>query len=537
MKASDLFIKCLEEEGVKYIFGVPGEENLDLLESMRESSIKLIVTRHEQHAAFMAATYGRLTGKTGVCLSTLGPGATNLLTGLAYAQLCGIPLLAITGQKGVKENWQGNFQIVDIVRAFKPVTKWNTSITNAHTIPKFIRHACKTAEAERPGAVHIELPEDVAAEEVTGEPARRVKERRPVPNHTAIDTAVKLLEAAKNPMIIYSAGANRNKIHAELRNFVEQTGIYAVATQMGKGVLSDEHPQSMFSMGIHKKDLVHNVLDTADLIITIGYNIVEYPPSVWSKHKKILHIDFTPAEPDEYYNPDAEVTGDISTGLRLIREQLKTTYENNHLQEERTTLHKKLHSKPPECWPPGPKQVVYKVRKALGNEDIVCLDNGIYKVWFARLYPTYAENTLLLDNALATMGAGLASAMAAKMVYPDRKVVAVVGDGGFMMNSQDLETAVRMQLDIVVVILKDDEYGFIKWKQEQMGFAEFGMQFGNPDFVKYAESYGATGLRVEKDQCLGEVITTALDKKGPVVIECPIDYTDNKELTGDLSKG
>jgi len=536
MKASDLFVKCLEEEGVEYIFAVPGEENLDLVESLRESSIQLIVTRHEQHAAFMAATYGRLTGKTGVCLATLGPGATNLLTGIAYAQLGGMPLLAITGQKGIKRNWQGNFQIVDVVDTFRPLTKWNISIIDAGTIPRHIRHAFLTAEAERPGAVHIEFPEDVAEEDVDEIPQKRVRLRRPIPDEKSIRLARELIEQAKLPVLLISGGGNRKMIGKQTKLFMEKTGIYALTTQMGKGVIPDDHPQALFSLGIHKKDYVHYALEHADLIITIGYSTIEYPPSVWNqrKDKKILHIDFNPAEPDEYYAPTLELIGDISNSLWQLHSSIIQRFDNDQLKKLQTYMEEKLHHEACEkCFPPHPHRIVQDVRQVMGHDDIICLDNGIYKLWFARMYKTYRENTILLDNALATMGAGLASAMAAKIVHPERKVMAICGDGGFMMNSQDLETAVRLGLDIVILILRDDAYGFIKWKQEGMGFPTYGMTFGNPDFVKYAEAYGATGLRHIEGGSLKKLLREAFSRKGPVIVDCPIDYAANTELGRD----
>lgn len=542
MKASDLFVSCLEEEGVEYVFGVPGEENLDLLESLRASSIRVIVTRHEQHAAFMAATYGRLTGRAGFCLSTLGPGATNLLTGIAHAQLGGMPLVAITGQKSARDNWQGNFQLVDVVSTFRPLTKWNTSIASARTIPRYIRHAVKVAESERPGAVHLELPEDVASEETPdAQPQRRRRLRRPVPDEKAVSQAIELIRQASNPLLILSAGANRKRIGKQLKHFVEKTGIYAVSTQTGKGVLSDDHPRSLFSLGIHMRDYVHRGVETADLIITVGYDIVEYPPSVWNarKDKTILHIDFNAAEPDEYYNPTLEVVGDISYTLWGIHDQIgPLSLQNQHLGELRAYMDQRLHPKSiEESYPPKPQEIVHHVRTVMGREDIISLDNGIYKLWFARMYPTYAENTVLLDNALATMGAGLAGAMTAKLVYPERRVMAICGDGGFMMNSQDLETAVRLGLDLVILLLRDDAYGFIRWKQQAMNFPDFAMDFGNPDFVQYAEAYGARGLRLREGDHLAELLQAALKHMGPVLVDCPIDYSENAKLSDNLMEG
>ncbi|MGF1509224.1 MAG: acetolactate synthase large subunit [Myxococcota bacterium] len=542
MKASDLFVRCLEEEGVEYIFAVPGEENLDVVESLRTSSIQLVVTRHEQHAAFMAATYGRLTGKAGVCMSTLGPGATNLLTGLAYAQLCGVPLVAITGQKGIKNNWQGNFQIVDVVGTFKPVTKWNHQITSSSTIPRFVRHAFKVAEDERPGATHLELPEDIADEQTKDlAPFPRVRVRRPIPDEKAIEGAIQLIRSAKTPLVLLSAGANRKRVGKQLVTFMEKLGIFAVSTQMGKGVVSDAHPQSLFCLGIHKKDYVHAAIEAADLIITIGYSIVEYPPFVWNsrKDKRILHLDYRIAEPDEFYSPDVELIGDVSAALWAIHSRMAVDdrFDTTRMANIRSALDERLHCVPPnKSFPPGPRQIVHAVREALDDEDIICLDNGIYKLWFARMYQSYSDNTVLLDNALATMGAGLASAMAAKLVVPEQKVVAICGDGGFMMNSQDLETAVRLRQDLVILLLRDEGYGFIRWKQQGMGFEEFGMSFGNPDFVKYAEAYGATGIRVTESLGLSEALRRAFEVKGPVLIDCPIDYSDNALLSQDVSQ-
>ncbi len=543
MKASDLFVRCLENEGVEYIFAVPGEENLDFIDSVRRSSIQLIVTRHEQHAAFMAATYGRLTGVPGVCLSTLGPGATNLVTGLAFAQLGGMPLVAITGQKAVKDNWQGTFQIVDVISTFRPLTKWNTSIVSARSIPRFVSHAFNQAAAERPGPVHLELPEDVAGEDVPDDgplPTREI--RRPVADEKAIDHAAEMIRKARRPVMLISAGANRKRIGRQLVNFLEKTGIYAVSTQMGKGVLSEDHPQSLFSLGIHKKDYVNLALEDADLVITVGYNIVEFPPFVWNAKmdKKILHLDFVMAEPDVYYRPELEVVGDISHALWAIRTRIgDVTFDNAHHAELRRIFDEKLHEK--SCTysaPIKPQCLVHGVREVMDRDGIVCLDNGIYKIWFARQYKTYRDNTLLLDNALATMGSGLASAMAAKIVMPGRQVLAVVGDGGFMMNSQDLETAVRLGQDLVVLIVRDDAYGFIRWKQAQMGFEDFGMTFGNPDFVKYAEAYGAVGMRVGESDSLPDVLReafeTATARGLPVLVDCPVDYSENAKLERDL---
>jgi acetolactate synthase-1/2/3 large subunit len=540
MNGAELFVRCLQEEGVSDIFALPGEENLDLIEALRTSSIRLILTRHEQHAAFMAATYGRLTGRAGVCLATLGPGATNLVTGVAHAQLGGMPLVAITGQKAARENRQGAFQLLDTVGVLRPLTKWNTAIAAPSRIPRCVRFAFKTAEAERPGAVHLELPEDVAGEDAgDAKPHKRIVSRRPVPDPLGLDGAADLIKNSRMPLLIVSAGANRNRVARRLKALVEATGMYVLCTQMGKGVLPEDHPQSLFSLGIHRRDYVHAVIDAADLIVTVGYHIAEFPPAVWNadSSKRILHIDFRPAEPDAFYAPAWEVVGDIPAALTGLGRRLKgVKFKSRALAAARAEIAEKLFRTPTDGeYPPSPRAVVHAVRGVMGPGDVVALDNGIYKVWFARTYRTYAPNTLLLDNALATMGAGLAAAMAAKLVSPRRKVLAVCGDGGFLMNVQDLETAVRMKQNLVVLVLRDDAYGFIRWKQHEMGFPDYGMAFGNPDFVRLAEAFGAHGMRLEKGGRLDALLKEAFTRKGPVLIDCPVDYAENELLSRDLS--
>ncbi len=531
MKASDLFVKQLEEEGVEYIFGLPGEENLDFLESLRQSSIKVVVTRHEQAAAFMAATYGRLTGKAGVCFSTLGPGATNLMTGVAHAQLIGAPLIAITGQKALRENRQARFQLIDIVSMMRPITKDAQSIIDPGMIPTVLRNAFKLAQAERPGAVHIELPEDVAESETESVVQKRGLVRRAAPDAKAVHRAADMISKAENPLIILSSGANRNLITRQLMQFIEQTGIYAVHTQMGKGVVSDATAHSLFATGIHRRDYVNCGIDRADVIITIGYNIVEYPPYVWNRDltKKIINIDFVQAETDKYYNPTIEVIGDISCSLKQLGELIAPRKNGEVFKATRAFLEKKLSLEHTRKYPPTPQEIVSQVRKVLAPEDILTLDNGIYKLWFSRLYKTFKPNTFLVDNALATMGAGMPAGIAAKLIRPDRKVLAVVGDGGFMMNSQEIETALRYSIPLVVLVLNDSGYGFIKWEQQVKGFGSFALDTGNPDFVKYAQSYGAVGMKVNKGDDLSIVLTEAFAKKKFVLVECPIDYSQNYE--------
>lgn len=531
MKASDLFVAQLEEEGVEYIFGLPGEENLDLLESLRTSRIKLIVTRHEQAAAFMAATYGRLTGKPGVCFSTLGPGATNLVTGVAQAQLIGAPLISISGQKALTDNWQARFQLVNTVRMMEPLCKKAVSITDPGMIPTVIRNAFKHAEADRPGAIHIELPEDIAEEETEATVQKRSEIKIPYPDPEAVKRAAAMICEAKNPLIIVSSGANRKAITEELENFVERTGIYLVHTQMGKGVVPDDCSYSLFATGIHARDYVNCGIDGADLIITIGYDIVEYPPYLWNGtlDKQIINIDFVESVPDRYFNPTVEVIGDIASSIRELAASIPEKREFPIFEHTRNFIKEKINGAARKSYPPIPQAVVQSVRKVLGREDIITLDNGIYKLWFARLYKTYAPNTVLLDNALATMGAGLPSGITAKLLHPERRVLAICGDGGFMMNCQELETAIRYEIPIVVLILNDNGFGFIKWKQKKMHFEDFGLDYGNPDFSLFARSFGAVGIRIKEDDDLAEVIENAFALNKVAVIECPIDYSVNYE--------
>jgi acetolactate synthase-1/2/3 large subunit len=531
MKASDLFVAQLEEEGVEYVFGLPGEENLDFLESLRTSKIKLIVTRHEQGAAFMAATYGRLTGKPGVCFSTLGPGATNLVTGVAQAQLTGAPFISISGQKALTDNWQARFQLVDVVRMMEPLCKKAVSITDPGMIPTVIRNAFKHAETERPGAVHIELPEDVAHEETDAVVQKRSKIKVPYPDPEAVRKAATMICEAKNPLVIVSSGANRKSITKELEDFARSTGIYLVHTQMGKGVVPDDCIYSLFATGIHARDYVNCGIDGADLIITVGYDIVEYPPYLWNREldKQIINIDFVESVPDRYFNPTAEIIGDIASSIRELAASISEKREFPIFQNTRRFIEEKINAPAKKCYPPLPQAVVQDVRRVLGRDDIITLDNGIYKLWFSRLYKTYAPNTVLLDNALASMGAGLSSGITAKLLHPERRVLAICGDGGFMMNCQELETAIRYGVPLVVLILNDNAFGFIKWKQKKMHFADFGLDYGNPDFSLFAESFGAAGIKVKEGDNLAEVLEKAFALNKVVVIECPINYSVNYE--------
>lgn len=534
MKASDLFIKALEAEGVEYIFGIPGEENLDLLESMRGSKIKLILTRHEQGAGFMAATYGRLTGKVGVCLSTLGPGATNLVTPAAYAQLGAMPMLMITGQKPVKTSKQGRFQVIDAVDMMRPITKYTTQLVSGDRIPSAIREAFRLAHEERPGATHIELPEDIAAEDTTAQLLTASVSRRPIAEYKAVNKAVEMIQAAKSPLLLIGAAANRKLTSKMLREFVDKTGIPYVTTQLGKGVLDERGDLFMGNTALSSGDFVHRVIDSADLIINVGHDVVEKPPFFMSHDddRQVIHINFETAAVDPVYFPQLEVLGDIANSIWQVKEQISANpnWDFSFCKKvHQAYLDHKAESENDDRFPILPERFVRDIRTAMPDDGIVTLDNGVYKIWFARNYPAALPNTLLLDNALATMGAGLPSAMAAKMVHPDKPVITVCGDGGFMMNSQELETAVRLNLHIVVIILRDDAYGMIKWKQANMEFENFGLDYGNPDFVKYVESYGGKGWRIDSATGLLPQVQQCLAEPGVHLIDVPVDYTLNDE--------
>jgi acetolactate synthase-1/2/3 large subunit len=540
MKASDLFVKALENEGVEYIFGLPGEENLDFLESLRNSKIKLILTRHEQGAGFMAATYGRLTGKPGVCLATLGPGATNLTTPAAYAQLGAMPMLMITGQKPIKKSKQGRFQIVDIVDLMQSITKYTHQIVNGNNIPAMVSEAFRLAMEERPGAVHLELPEDIAVEECEDRIFEVVGHRRPDADKLAIEEAVKMIEQAKMPLLLIGAGANRKKTSEALTKFISDTGIPFFNTQMGKGVVDERNEGFLGTAALSSDDFLHCAIGRADLIINVGHDVIEKPPFFMEEGgTKVIHVNFFAAEVDAVYFPQLNVIGDISTSVLSLAAKISDksnwdfTYFGRVKKEVDTHLSKYFED---QRFPVLPQRLVRIMRQELPDDGIVTLDNGVYKIWFARNYKCYQPNTLLLDNALATMGAGLPSAMLAKLINPTKKVVSVCGDGGFMMNSQELETAVRLGLNMTVVILNDSAYGMIKWKQEGMGFDNFGLDYKNPDFVKYAESYGAVGHRPVSDANFQEIFTKCIDTDGVHVIDLAVDYSLNHAILNVLLK-
>lgn len=537
MKASELFLRALEAEGVEYVFGIPGEENLDFLDSLSRSSIQLVLTRHEQAAGFMAATYGRLTGKVGVCLSTLGPGATNFVTAAAYAQLGGMPMMMITGQKPVKSSKQGQFQIIDVVDMMRPITKYTHQLVSGANIPFRIREAFRLAMEEKPGAVHLELPEDIAAEDVQELPVDASYVRRPTAEDKSIAAAIKMIQNAERPLMLIGAGANRKLTRRTLRTFIETTGIPFVTTQMGKGVVDETHPLFLGNTALSSGDFVHRSVEAADLIINIGHDVVEKPPFFMHEGGvKVIHLNFNSAAVDPVYFPQLEVIGDIANSIWQISEKIEKQAHwrfDRFLEVKEASDAHLLEGADDPRFPIYPQRLVADVRKVMPDDGIIALDNGVYKIWFARNYRANAPNTVLLDNALATMGAGLPSAMAARLVYPNRKVMAICGDGGFMMNSQELETAVRMKMQLVILVLRDDAYGMIKWKQANMGLANYGLDYGNPDFVKYAESYGAHGYRVEKSSQLLELMTKCHATDGVHLIEVPVDYSENDQILNE----
>jgi acetolactate synthase-1/2/3 large subunit len=532
VKGSDVLVAALENEGVDRIFGIPGEENLDIVESIRQSSIELVLTRHEQAAAFMAATYGRLTGKPGVCITTLGPGALNLTTGAAYALLGGMPMIMITGQKGILSSRQARFQIVDIVAAMKPLTKLSRQIVSPSMIPTLVREAFRIAQEERPGPVHLELPEDIAAEaceKVALVPPHPVE--LPLAGADALDRAADMIIKAQRPLVMLGAAASRPRSTSDLAQFVLRTGIPYFTTQMGKGTVPGGTELYMGTAALSERDYVHEAIERADLIITIGHDTVEKPPFIMGKQgPMVIHVGYLPATVEQVYFPQAEVIGDIGPSLRLLADRVEGKIPHaKALLPLREGILNRIAARDSEDRF-TPQRLVHDIRAVMPADGILALDNGMYKIWFARNYRTRMANTLLLDNALATMGAGLPSAMMAAMLYPERRVMAVCGDGGFMMNSQELETAIRLKLNLVVLFIEDGAYGMIRWKQAADHFPDYGMTFNIPDFVKYAESYGARGTRVGTIDELRPTLEKAFADGGVHLVAVPVDYSENQRV-------
>lgn len=534
MNGAELLVRCLENEGVDTIFGIPGEENLAFLEALRQSSIRLILTRHEQAAGFMAATYGRLTGRPGVCLSTLGPGATNFVTAVSYALLGGMPVLFITGQKPIKRSKQGRFQILDVVRMMGPLTKFTKQIVTAGSIAPLVRDMFRIATSEKPGPVHLELPEDIAAEETDSRPFTLTCLDPPHADPASIVRAAELINQARAPLFLFGAEAKRPYVCQVARGFIEATGIYFFTTQMGKGIINEYSLYSLGTAALSDHDYLHCAIERADVIVNVGHDVVEKPPFFMKKGGvQVVHVNSSPADIDEVYFPQYEVIGDIGNSLAQLSHLVYKPSGPGYDYFQR--IHKEINTHVycrhgHDRFPDTPQRIVSDIRNTVADNSIISLDNGMYKIWFARNYKATQPDSLLLDNALAAMGAGLPAAIAAKLLYPERQVVAVCGDGGFMMNSQEMETAVRLKLHLVVIILRDNGYGMIKWKQSGMGLPDFGLDFLNPDFIHYARSYGANGHRVSRVGELADLLSGCLRQPGLHLIEVPVDYSQNEKV-------
>ncbi len=540
MKVSDLFVQCLENEGVRHVFGVPGEENEDLLMSLERSSIRFIPTRHEQGAAFMADVWGRLTGKAGVCLSTLGPGATNLMTGVADAFLDKSPLVAITGQAALTRVHKESHQYLDIVNMFRPITKWNTSIASPDVVPEVIRKAFKIAQSEKPGATHIELPEDVAQMAAQGRPIPVVRVRRPDPDRPALAQAIALLKGAHKPLVIAGNGAIRKLASQQLREFVGRSHLPVAHTFMGQGAISDRQPESLLTIGLGVRDIVMDAVDQADLILAIGYDLAEYAPDAWNPRgeKPIIHIDFTAAEVYRCYQPEVEIVADIAATLRELGALLAHTrcrFDPSWYAPVRRRILRDLASydlKPGQPFTiPG---VLNILRALMGDDDLMISDVGVHKIWIARNFPAHTQNGCLISNGLASMGIALPGAVAAALQNPERRIVAAMGDGGFLMNAQELETAKRLGVGFCAVIFNDNDYGLVRWKQRRNVGHAFGTRLTNPDFKAYAESFGITGYRPTTLAQLKACLRGALRQRELCVIEVPIDPDVNDRLLDRL---
>jgi acetolactate synthase I/II/III large subunit len=541
MEAAQLFVKCLENEKVEVIFGLPGEENAHLMMALQDSPIKFVLTRHEQGAAFMADVYGRLTGNAGVCLSTLGPGATNLVTGVADANMDRAPLVLITAQAHTKRQHKESHQVMDVVSMFRPMTKWATTLAHPDNIPEVLRKAFKLAMAEKPGACHIELPEDVAKLPTDKVPLPPTGIRRSVPDDKIVGQALALIEKAKRPIVLAGNGAIRKRASAQLRAFAQTTGIGVLSTFMGKGAVPRSQEECLFTIGLQAKDLTLCALEAADLVIAIGYDLVEYHPELWNPkgNKKILHIDFVPAEIDENYLPTVEIVGDIAHTLWMLNERVSGKQYGFDLGPQKAVRREMLaefavHKDDDTKGSIRPQKAIWDAREVLGPEDILLSDVGAHKMWTGRYYQSDAPNTCLISNGFCSMGFALPGAIAAKMVHPNRRVLAIMGDGGFLMNVQEMETARRVAGNFVVLLWEDKAYGLIAWKQSN----EFGrhtpLAFNNPDWVQLAESFGWAGMRVENSRDLKPALEKAFTLDRPALVTIPIDYRENALLTKRL---
>lgn len=545
MKASDLLVKCLEREGIEYIFGVPGEENADFMMSLQEStSIKFILTRHEQGAAFMAEAYGRLTGHPAACLSTLGPGASNLITGVADANMDRAPMLVLTGQGSTNRLHKESHQIMDVVAMFEPVTKWAYSILHADTIPEVVRKAVRIARGEKPGAVHLELPEDIAKNETLQEPMEPKRFRRSISDPDTVEQVVALIQKAKNPVVIAGNGCIRKGGSVQLRRFCEITRIGVVSTFMAKGCVDVDDDCFLFTVGMGTKDYPNRAIDTADLVITLGFDMVEYHPRLWNKHhdKRIIHIDFQPAEIDQYYHPQVEVIGDLDNNLAQINDKLCASppfdFDLSLQREVRQTMLDELREYADDDTVDSirPQKALWDAQKVMGENDILLSDVGAHKMWIARHFHSHQPNTVLIPNGYCSMGFALPGAIAASLIYPDRRILAIAGDGGFLMNVQEMETAKRLNSNIVVMVWEDGGYGLISWKQEAEFNRHTDLSFGNPEWLYLAKSFGWTSYKCNESAQLAATLEQAFNDEGPTLVVIPIDYRENHILTEKLKK-
>lgn len=537
-RSAELFVRCLENEGVDYIFGIPGEENLDVMDALRDSSIEFITVRHEQGAAFMADVYGRLTGRAGVCLATLGPGATNLVTGFADADMDRAPIVGIAGQGATTRMHKESHQILDLVNLFEPISKYSMEIREPEIVPEIVRKAFKDAQAEKPGGAFISFPENIAAREVTDDKRPLKVQSPPIPHPPLhkIEQAAEILSAAHFPLVMAGNGVIRGKASDHLVRFAERLKIPVATTFMAKGAMPSSHPLSLGTVGLQANDYVACGFDRADVIVCAGFDMVEYHPHLWhkSKDKKIIHIDPRYAEVDEHYTVEVGVIGDISAALDGISERAKPqeSFKAGVLRE--TIVNELAADQDDTGFPVKPQKILWDVRQALAPEDILISDVGAHKMWIARMYQAERPNTCIISNGFASMGIGVPGALAAKLAYPERNVLTITGDAGFMMNSQEIETAMRYQVPFVIMIWNDSEYGLIKWHQDRRFGRHGHIGFNNPDFVRYAESFGANGYRVEAADELLPILKTALTENTVSVIDVPVDYAENMKLTAKL---
>jgi acetolactate synthase-1/2/3 large subunit len=548
VKASDLFVRCLEAEGVERIFGVPGEENADMMMSLENSSIEFVLCRHEQAAAFMADGYGRLTGKAGVCLSTLGPGATNLVTGLADANMDRSPVVAIVGQASTRRLHKESHQNQNTIDMLRPISKWAFSVHRGTAIPEMVRKAFKVAEQEKPGVTVLELPEDIAKVDVDNIPMAPHKTRRAAADYKAVREAADLIAGSKNPVILSGNGAIRKRAAAQLRRLARKTGIPVINTFMGKGAMPRDDEHCLFTIGLQQRDYANIALDASDLVIAVGYDLVEYSPSHWNRKggKTILHIDFAPAEVDEDYDVEVEVVSDVADALWQINERLNEIcgdrlplFDIAERQKLRQTILDDLNAQNGDTgFPMKPQKILHDVREFMGPEDILLSDVGAHKMWVSRYYQCDEPNTCLISNGFCSMGFAFPAGMGAKYAHPDKRVLAVCGDAAFMMNVQDFETAVRKKLNVVALIWLDGEYGLIKWKQQnEFDGRHSDLAFNNPDFEMLARSFGGWGRTLTAHNQLPGALEEAFSQDGPAIIAVPVDYAENRKLTkrlGDL---